>query len=97
MQSARPPRCWSELLLLKRQRWIGWKADRCFAFVTAPEDDGCSGRRAACKFVTQPTRLPLQKFLPTRPEVEFHLGLVDEKRTRFLEHLVEFFGGHFSD
>ena len=23
--------------------------------------------------------------------------LVDEKRTRFLKHLVEFFGGHFSD
>ena len=44
----------------------------------------------------QPTRLPLQKLSIQRVEDNtFHL--VDEESARFLEYLVEFFGGHFSN
>jgi hypothetical protein len=64
MQSARPPRCWSQLLLLKH------------GTISAEQ---------------RSPRLPLAK------DSGRYSRLVYEKRTRFLEHLVEFFGGHFSD
>ena len=55
--------------------------------------------RAACRIrdaadTAASTEMSIQRVeeSPRRPSI-----LVDEKRTRFLEHLVEFFGGHFSD
>ena len=45
----------------------------------------------------QPTRLPLQKLSIQRVERRRVLHSINEKRTRFLENLVEFFCGHFSN
>jgi hypothetical protein len=90
MQSARPPRCWSELLLLKHPvvRWI------CIS-----GDDACSGRRAACElFISRHGCLYRKcRFNALSSRRGDRSTLVDEKRTRFLKHFVEFFGGHFSN
>src|SRR5207248_3105240 len=59
----------------------------------------CSGTRVAC--VENCSRHGCLyrncRFNAVRSRRGERSTLVDEKRTRFLKHFVEFFGGHFSD